>query len=141
TRAAGVELVRDLNGSLTKTLRRKTAGLFDNGVEIGRANGFLLAVEAEHLTKISRHSLGLPGVDVQVRALCGVPAELLLKEVQRVLNGFEGVVDLVRDRRGKASGRGELLRIEEHLLEAAPFQLPEASDVLHDRDDRNNSPP
>ena len=48
---AGVELCRDLDRSLTEPLRHKAAGLFDEGVEVGRAHGFLLAIEAEHLTK------------------------------------------------------------------------------------------
>jgi len=41
----------------------------------------------------------------------------------------------VRDRRREPSGRRELLRIEEHLLEATALQLAQPTDVLHHRHD------
>ena len=47
----------------------------------------------------------------------------------------------MRDRRREPSGRGELLRVEEHLLEPATLELAEPPDVLHDRDGRDDRAP
>src|SRR5438093_149207 len=137
-RQARIELIRDLHPAFAEPLRDKTARLLDESVEIGHTHRFLLAIEAEHLTKDPRHPLSFSRGDVQVGPLARIVAELFLEQVQSVLHGFERVVDLVRDRRGETSGRGELLRVEEDLLETPPFQLPEASDVLHDGNDRDD---
>src|SRR5438309_3199651 len=119
-----IELIRDLHPTLAEPLGDQTAGLLHERVEVGHRHRLLLAIEAEHLPKDARHPLSLAGRDVEVGTLAGIFAELLLKEVQRVLHRFEGIVDLVRDGRGEASGRGQLLRVEQDLLEPSSLQLP-----------------
>src|SRR5438093_2349511 len=139
-RQARIELLRDLHPAFAEALGDKTARLFHERVEIGHTHRFLLTVKAEHLAKDARHPLSLSRGDIKIWTLPRILTELLLEKVQGVLHGFERVVDLVRDRRGKSSGRRALLRVEEDLLEPAPLQLPEASDVLHDGNDRDDRP-
>src|SRR6266850_4530395 len=135
-RQSRVELVRDLNSALAEPLGHKSAGLLHERVEIRVTQRLLLTIEAKHLTEDARHPLRLASRNVQVWPLGGVLAELFLKEVQRVLDGLERIVDLVRDRCREPSRRRELLGVEEDLLEPPSFELPQASDVLHDRVDR-----
>src|SRR3989442_728882 len=65
----------------------------------------------------------------------------VLQQAGGFLHRLERVVDLVRDRRREPSGRRELLRVEEHLLEPATLELAEPPDVLHDRDGRDDRAP
>src|SRR6266513_1437643 len=86
----GIELVRDLYPALAESLHDETAGLFHKSVEIGLGHSLLLAVEAQHLAKDPRHALRLARRDVEILAVVGVRAELLLQQVQSVLHGFKG---------------------------------------------------
>src|SRR5438270_662974 len=81
-----------------------------------------VAREPEHLTDDVRDALGLAARNVE-------EASVLLKllarreKVERVLDGFERVVDLVRDGGRKPSDSRELLRLEELLLDASALKL------------------
>src|SRR2546428_998572 len=130
-----IELGRDLNPALAEPFQHKTGGLLCQRVEIGLAHRLLLAVKTQHLPEDPRHALCLARRDVEVLAIVGVGAELLLQQVQSVLHGLKRIVDLVRDRRGQPAGRRELFRVEQDLLETPPLELAEATVVLPNRDD------
>ena len=55
-----------------------------------------------------------------------------LQQVERVFDGFERIVDLVRDGGGKASDRRQLLRLEQLLFDAAALQLAYLREVVQD---------
>ena len=90
-------------------------------------------VKAEHLAQDARNAVGLFGRDLQELRVRIVGGNLVGEQIQRVLDRLERIVDFVGDRGGQATGRGQLLRIEQDLLEAPPLQLAQTRHVLHDR--------
>src|SRR5438477_3987235 len=75
TRQSRVELIRDLDTALPEPFCDKTAGLFDERVQIDVAHRFLLSIEAEHLTEDPRHPLRLARGDIEVRMFRGIVTE------------------------------------------------------------------
>src|SRR5688500_455553 len=133
----GVEILREAHVPVAEPLRDERLGLLDERVHVGRLHRRRRPVEAEHLPEDARHPLGLFPRDVEELEVRVVLRDLVDEQVQRVLDRLERVVDLVRDRRGEPAGRGELLRVEERLLETPALELAQAPDVLHHGDGRD----
>ncbi len=83
-------------------------------------------------------SVSLRATSRNLRVLLHVLARR--EQVERVLDGFERVVDLVRDGGGEAADRRQLLRLEELLLDPAPLQLAYLGEVVEHRDDGRHLP-
>src|ERR1043165_4640748 len=132
-----VELADDLAATLPHLLLDEYQSLFQELVDRDPLDLARAARKTEHLADDVRDALGLLARNVQ-EAL--VLFELLAgrEQVERVLDGFERVVDLVRDGGGEASDRRELLRLEELLLDAAALKLAYLREVVQDGDDRRH---
>ena len=69
----------------------------------------------------------------KARALFRVAVRL--HQVERVLDGFERIVDLMRDGGREATDRREFLRLEKLLLDAPSLKLAYLCQVMQNRDD------
>src|ERR1043166_708439 len=136
-RQRGVELADDLDAPLANLLLDEDQGLFEELVDRDPLDLARAPREAEHLADDVRDALGLLARHVEELL---VLLQLLPRreQVERVLDGFERVVDLVRDGGGQAAHRRELLRLEELLLDASALKLAYLREVVQDRDDRRH---
>src|SRR5437868_6506423 len=132
-----VEPADDLDARLTHLLLDEDERLLEELVHVRPLDLAGAAREPEHLTDDVRDALGLAARNVE-------EASVLLKllarreKVERVLDGFERVVDLVRDGGGEPPDRRELLRLEELLLDASALKLAYFREVVQNRDDRRH---
>src|SRR5215208_667744 len=134
-----VEAADDLDARLLHLLLDEDERLLDELVRLDPLDLARAAREAQHLADDVRDALGLLARDFEELAvLLHVPARR--EQVERVLDGFERVVDLVRDRRREAADRGELLRLEELLLDPAPLKLAYLGEVVEHGDDGRHLP-
>src|SRR5256714_2237639 len=138
-RQSRVELARDLDARLPHLLLDEYQRLLDELVDVHPLDLAGAAREAEHLADDVRDALGLAARNVEEAR---VLLQLLARgeQVERVLDGFERVVDLVRDGGRKTTDRRQLLRLEELLLDAAALKLAYFGEVVEHRDDRRHLP-
>src|SRR5215204_963056 len=129
-----VEAASDLDPRLLHLLLDEDQRLLDELVDLDPLDLARAAGEAQHLADDVRDALGLLARDFEeAPVLLHVLARR--EQVERVLDGFERVVDLVRDGGGEAADRGQLLRLEELLLDTTPLKLAYLREVVEHRDD------
>src|SRR5215204_311647 len=134
-----VEAADDLDARLLHLLLDEDERLLDELVGVDPLDLARAAREPEHLADDVRDALGLLARHLEELAvLLHVLARV--EQVERVLDGLQGVVDLVRDGGGEAPDGRQLLRLEELLLDPPPLQLAYLGEVVEHRDDGRHLP-
>src|SRR6185369_1517397 len=117
------------NSQLTHLLFQKYQRLFQQLVNVDPVNLTRPARKPEHLADDVRHALRLFSCNLEkARVLVAFGAGL--HQIKRVLDRFERVVHLVRDRRRETPDSSQLLRFKQLLLDASPLKLTNLSQVV-----------
>src|SRR6185369_8572437 len=85
--------------------------------------------KAEHLPDDVRHALGLFSRNLE-KARVLIAFSTRLHQVKRILDGFERIVHLVRDRRRETSDSSQLLRFKQLLLDASSLEFTNLRQVV-----------
>src|ERR1051326_1679387 len=105
-------------------------GVFNNGIYVDRLDLLSIAIQTEHLAHNARHAFSFRLQDV-VYGRC-IIRNRAGQQINCILDGFHGVVDLMGNSGGQPAGGGKLLNFQHAPLYLQLFDFAQSGQVAQD---------